>query len=122
VGLDKGTPAQILEHILKKKWSLNENDKDMIVMWHKFNYLDKEGVEHEEHATMVTIGDDQVHTGMSKTVGLPLGIATKLILEGVINTPGVLIPIHKEIYAPILSELEEYGFDFIEEKIDLEMA
>jgi saccharopine dehydrogenase (NADP+, L-glutamate forming) len=119
IGLDKGTPAQILEHILMKKWCLEENDKDMIVMWHKFNYLDKDGVEQEEHSTMVAIGDDQTHTGMSKSVGLPLGIATKLILEGKINTPGVLIPIHKEIYAPILQELQEYGLDFIEEKIDL---
>lgn len=119
VGLEKGTPAQILEHILKKKWCLEEDDKDMIVMWHKFNYLDKEGIEHEEHATMVSIGDDAVHTGMSKSVGLPLGIATKLILEGEISTPGVHIPIHKEIYAPILEDLKAFGFDFIEEKIDL---
>ena len=119
VGLEKGTPAQILEHILKKKWSLNDDDKDMIVMWHKFNYLDHQGEEHEEHSTMVSIGDDATHTGMSKSVGLPLGIATKLILEDKITTPGVVIPIHKEIYAPILEELSEFGFDFIEEKIDL---
>jgi saccharopine dehydrogenase-like NADP-dependent oxidoreductase len=119
IGLEKGTPAQVLEHILKKKWSLDESDKDMIVMWHKFNYKDKSGVEHEEHATMVSIGENSTHTGMSKSVGLPLGIATKLILEGEIRKPGVLIPIHKEIYAPILEELADFGFDFIEEKIDL---
>jgi hypothetical protein len=57
---------------------------------------------------------------MSKTVGLPLGIATKLILEGKITTPGVQIPIHKEIYEPILAELKDFGFDFIEEKMPVE--
>jgi len=119
VGIEKGTPAQILEHILKKKWSLDADDKDMIVMWHKFNYIDLEGIEHEEHSTMVSLGDDSVHTGMSKSVGLPLGIATKLILEGKIKTTGVHIPIQKEIYAPILEELKNFGFDFIEEKIEL---
>jgi saccharopine dehydrogenase-like NADP-dependent oxidoreductase len=122
VGLEEGTPAQILEHILKKKWTLTEEDNDMIVMWHKFNYIDGDGKEIEEHATMVSCGEDQIHTAMSKTVGLPLGIATKLILEGKITTPGVQIPIHKEIYEPILEELKEFGFDFIEEKMDAEEA
>ncbi len=117
VGLEEGTPAQILEHILKKKWTLTEEDNDMIVMWHKFNYIDDRGVEQEEHATMVSIGEDPVNTAMSKSVGLPLGIATKLILEGKITTPGVQIPIYKEIYQPILDELKAFGFDFIEEKV-----
>ena len=122
VGLKEGTPAQILEHILKKKWTLTEEDNDMIVMWHKFNYIDSDGKEIEEHATMVSCGEDPVHTAMSKTVGLPLGIATKLILEGKITTPGVQIPIHKEIYEPILEELKDFGFDFIEEKMEVEEA
>ena len=120
VGLEEGTPAQILEHILKKKWTLTEEDNDMIVMWHKFNYIDSDGKEIEEHATMVSCGEDPVHTAMSKTVGLPLGIATKLILEGKITTPGVQIPIHKEIYEPILEELKDFGFDFTEEKMEVE--
>jgi saccharopine dehydrogenase (NADP+, L-glutamate forming) len=119
VGLKEGTPAQILEHILKKKWTLTEEDNDMIVMWHKFNYIDAAGKEIEEHATMVSCGEDPVHTAMSKTVGLPLGIATKLILEGKINSPGVQIPIHREIYEPILAELKDFGFDFTEEKIEV---
>jgi saccharopine dehydrogenase-like NADP-dependent oxidoreductase len=120
VGLEEGTPAQILEHILKKKWTLTEEDNDMIVMWHKFNYIDDKGKEIEEHATMVSCGEDPVHTAMSKSVGLPLGIATKLILEGKITTPGVQIPIKKEVYEPILQELKDFGFDFIEEKMDAE--
>ena len=122
VGLEEGTPAQILEHLLKKKWTLTKEDNDMIVMWHKFNYIDSDGKEIEEHATMVSIGEDPVHTAMSKTVGLPLGIATKLIMEGKITTPGVQIPIHKEIYEPILEELKDFGFDFIEEKMEVEEA
>ena len=120
VGLKEGTPAQILEHILKKKWTLTEEDNDMIVMWHKFNYIDGTGKEIEEHSTMVSCGEDPIHTAMSKTVGLPLGIATKLILEGKITTTGMQIPIHKEIYEPILAELKEFGFDFIEENITVD--
>jgi saccharopine dehydrogenase (NADP+, L-glutamate forming) len=86
-------------------------------MWHKFNYIDKSnnGRETEIHSSIVTIGENTTHTGMSKTVGLPLGIATRLILEDKIESRGVIIPIIKEFYEPILSELsEDFGFDFTE--------
>lgn len=116
VGLEEGTPAQILEHILKKKWTLNEEDKDMIVMWHKFEYL--EGGERKEiHSTLVATGDDAINTAMSKTVGLPVGIAAKLVLQGQIKETGVHIPIKKNIYEPILNELEELGFEMTEKQV-----
>ncbi|HCX24560.1 MAG: saccharopine dehydrogenase [Flammeovirgaceae bacterium] len=116
VGLEKGTPAQILEHILKKKWTLKSEDKDMIVMWHKFNYLDN-GQPKEIQSHMVAVGDDSVNTAMSKTVGLPLAIAAKLVLQGNLKTTGVHIPTIKEIYEPILEELELMGFEFSEREI-----
>jgi len=117
IGLDSGSPAQVLEHILKKKWTMGENEDDMIVMWHKFNYI-LNGVEKEQHATLVAVGENQERTAMAKTVGLPLGIAAKLILEGVIKTRGVCAPIVKDIYTPILEELiNKHDFKFLEEEI-----
>ncbi|HNP18222.1 MAG TPA: saccharopine dehydrogenase C-terminal domain-containing protein [Fulvivirga sp.] len=116
VGLDKGTPAQILEHILKKKWTLKPEDKDMIVMWHKFEYLEND-IKKEIHSTLVAIGDDSVHTAMSKTVGLPVGIAAKMVLKGEIKETGVHIPIKKGIYTPILNELEKLGFEMNEKQV-----
>jgi len=119
VGLDEGTPAQILEHILKKKWTMDEEEGDMIVMWHKFNYL-LYGEEKEIHSTFVSIGENQVNTAMAKTVGLPLGIASKLIVEGKFQTRGVCTPIIKEIYEPIMNELvAEFGWKFIEEEVEV---
>ena len=116
VELDNATPAEILQKILMRKWSLEEEDKDMIVMWHKFVY-EYEGKRHEKQSSMVVIGEDDTHTAMAKTVGLPVGIATKMILNGKITEPGVHIPIKKEIYEPILKELEEFGIKFTEKKI-----
>jgi saccharopine dehydrogenase-like NADP-dependent oxidoreductase len=115
IGLKDATPAQILEHILCRKWALEEGDKDMLVMWHKFIYRQK-GQEKPILLTssMVVTGDDPVNTAMAKTVGLPLGIATKMVLTGQIRLEGVHIPTIKEIYEPVLLELENYGIGFRE--------
>ncbi|MEL7003178.1 MAG: saccharopine dehydrogenase C-terminal domain-containing protein [Bacteroidota bacterium] len=116
VGLEEGTPAQILEHILKKKWTLQPEDRDMIVMWHKFLYM-ADGEEKEINSTLISTGDDAVNTAMSKTVGLPVGIAAVKVLLGDIKSKGVQVPIKKEIYDPILTELKELGFEMTEEEV-----
>ncbi|AXO80480.1 saccharopine dehydrogenase [Olleya aquimaris] len=116
VTLDKATPAQILQKILLDSWTLKPTDKDMIVMYHKFGY-ELNGEKHQIDSTMVTLGQDQTYTAMAKTVGLPVAIATLAILNKTITTPGVQIPITKEVYTPILKELEEYGITFKEKHV-----
>jgi len=115
VGLPNATPAQILQKILMDKWTLGEEDKDMLVMYHKFGY-ELNGKRKQIDSTMVNIGKDQSHTAMARTVGLPVGIATLKILNGEISTPGVQLPINREVYEPILKELEDYGIIFKEEE------
>lgn len=116
VGLSSGTPAQILEHILKKKWTIQADEKDMIVMWHKFNYL-KNGEEKEIQSHMVLKGSDATNTAMSATVGLPLAVTAKLILDGRLKVKGVIIPTSKEVYEPVLEELKVYGVNFVEREM-----
>ena len=116
VGLKKATPAQILRKILMDTWTLDNDDKDMIVMYHKFGYK-LQGKKYQIDATMVTLGEDQTYTAMAKTVGLPVAIATMDILKGKITTPGVQIPITKEVYEPILNELKDYGIEFHEKEV-----
>lgn len=113
LGLKNATPAQCLQRILEDKWTLAPNDKDMIVMYHKFGY-ELNGVRKQIDATMVNIGNDQVETAMARTVGLPVAMASLRILNGEISTPGVQLPITKEVYEPILKELEDYGITFKE--------
>jgi len=114
VGLEKGTPAQVLEHILNKKWKLIPGDKDFIVMWHRFKYFISE-TEKEIQTWLTATGEDETQTAMAKTVGLPLAIACKLLLEGKFLSRGVAIPTQKEIYEPVLSELRNLGIR-LEEK------
>lgn len=108
VGLPAGSPAMILEWILNKRWSLKQEDKDQIVMWHRFRYL-TDGEEKEIQASLVATGTDAVYTAMSKTVGLPLGIATRLIAFDQVQSRGVIIPTTMEFYGPILRELTDLG-------------
>ena len=117
VELNKATPAQILQKILMDSWTLSNNDKDMIVMYHKFGYELNEK-QYQIDAKMVVLGDDQTYTAMAKTVGLPVAIATLAILNKKIKTPGVQIPITKEFYTPILEELINYGIAFSEKKVE----
>jgi saccharopine dehydrogenase-like NADP-dependent oxidoreductase len=112
-GLKNATPAQMLEKILSYKWTLQPEDKDMIVMYHKIGY-ELNGEQKQIDATMVCLGDDQTYTAMAKTVGLPVAIATLKILNGEISTTGVQLPTSKEVYLPILEELEQYGVVFKE--------
>ncbi|MDR9456672.1 MAG: saccharopine dehydrogenase C-terminal domain-containing protein [Salegentibacter sp.] len=115
IGIKDATPAQALQKILMEKWSLAPDDKDMIVMYHKFGY-ELNGEKKQIDSTMVHIGKNQTETAMAKTVGLPLAIATIKILNKEISTPGVQLPIKKEVYEPILRELEKYDIIFKEKE------
>ncbi|HUH52071.1 MAG TPA: saccharopine dehydrogenase C-terminal domain-containing protein [Flavobacterium sp.] len=116
IGLKKATPAQILEKILAESWQLNPQDKDMIVMYHRFGY-ELNGEKRQIDSKMVTTGEDQTYTAMAKTVGLPVAMAAIRILNGEITTSGVQLPITKEVYEPILKELEAFGVEFKEYKV-----
>lgn len=117
IGIKNATPAECLQRILMDKWMLEPQDKDMIVMYHKFGY-EINGMRKQIDSNMVIKGDDQVFTAMAKTVGLPVAIATLKILNGEITNPGVQLPISKEVYTPILKELEEFGVVFNEYEKD----
>jgi saccharopine dehydrogenase-like NADP-dependent oxidoreductase len=113
IGLKDASPAQILQKILQEKWSLSPQDKDMIVMWHRVTYT-LDNIEKKLISHMAYIGKNSNATAMSDTVGLPLGIATKMLLNGSIKTRGVVLPLDKQIYDPVLKELKQFGIDFVE--------
>ena len=116
VGIENASPAQILQKICEEKWTLGSEDKDMIVMQHQFEYM-QNGEQKKLNSSLLVFGDDPRYTSMAKTVGLPVAIATKLILSGAIKSTGVKIPTTKDIYVPVLKELEENGINFVEELI-----
>ena len=114
IQLKNATPAAMLaKNPGRMLGRFPPDDKDMIVMYHKFGY-EINGAQKQIDATMVIEGKNEINTAMAKTVGLPVGIAALKILNKKITTSGVQIPIAKEVYAPILQELEIYGIHFKE--------
>ncbi len=113
--INKGmiSAADGLQFALEKKLLLSTADKDMIIMQHEIEY-ELEAQKHQTISSLVIYGKDNIHTAMAKTVGLPLGIAAKLILNGSINLSGIHLPIIKEIYEPVLKEMEANGILFSE--------
>ena len=116
IGLKKATPAQILQKLLEEKWTMDPEDKDMIVMQHEFKYTTKSNEDKMIVSAMAYIGENQEKTAMAVTVGLPLAITTKLLLTGKINLTGVNLPVHKQIYEPVLEELEKFNINFEEKE------
>lgn len=113
VGIPDLTPANVLQHILEQKWGMDKQDRDMIVMEHQFDYI-RFGDHRKLYATLAITGENSSDTAMSKTVGLPVAITSKLILEGKTDLKGVQIPTEKQIYGPVLEELKEFGIEFKE--------
>ncbi len=111
--IKKGTSADILQFILEKKLALKQGEKDMVVMLHEIEYSIGETL-HRVESSLVVIGADDQRTAMAKTVGLPLGIAAVLILEGKIQDKGLHIPINPSIYEPVLKELAKESILFKE--------
>jgi len=114
IGIAYATPAQALQKLLEEKWKLKPTDLDMIVMQHCFEFTDKYSAKKKLTSSLVVKGDDATYTAMAKTVGLPLAITSKLILNGAIKSRGVVVPVTKEIYEPVLKELEENNIVFRE--------
>jgi len=110
------TSADVLQYLLETRLAMAPGDKDMIVMLHELAYTGADGHTGSISSSLVVHGEDHLRTAMAKTVGLPLGIAAVLILDGKITLTGLHIPILPEIYTPVMEELAHQGIHFKEER------
>lgn len=102
------TPADILLDLLLSKWNFSKKDKDLVILQTEIEYLIGKKKE-KVISSLVLKGEDNFRTAMSSSVGLPLAIGTKLVLNNKIKERGVIIPIFPDIYEPAMKELEELG-------------
>jgi len=113
LGIEQGSPALALQKRIEEKWKLGELDKDLLVMWHYFGFV-QNGQPRTMTSWLTTIGEGPVYTAMSRTVGIPIAIAAKHILRGNWNLSGIHLPVIPTIYNPVLDELETFGVTFKE--------
>ena len=118
--INKGfcSSADVLQFALELKLKLEQEDKDMVVMMHEIEY-ELKGKMHGLSSAMIVKGTDAIHTAMAKTVGLPLGITAKLILEDRITIKGLHIPVSPQIYVPVMEELAGNGIAFEEHEWEI---
>jgi len=91
-----------------------QGERDLVMLQHKFVVEWADGSEQTLTSTLERYGSPSGHSAMAVTVGIPCGIATQLVLDGVFNTPGVHAPYTKEICDPIREILESEGLGLVE--------
>lgn len=112
-----GTPAHFLQKLIESRWALQPADHDLVLMQHWFDYTTAQGHAQRLVSSLKVVGQDAQRTAMATTVGLPLGIVAKLLLDGRITQRGVALPLAAEIYEPVLTELaQHHGLSFHEEE------
>lgn len=111
--LKEGSALDLLVAVLLEKLQYEKGERDMIVLRHEFlgEYPNKK---EKVTSTLVDYGIPNGDSAMSRTVGLPAAIASRMILQNRINLTGVHIPVLPEIYEPVLDELEQHGIRFTE--------
>lgn len=105
--------ADYLLELIVQNWPLKENDRDLVVMLHEFWY-EINGSKYRTVSSFGLEGDDALHTAMAKTVGLPLGIMAKLVLNGKVTQKGLALPLQANTFEPVLKELSDFGVRFTE--------
>jgi saccharopine dehydrogenase-like NADP-dependent oxidoreductase len=108
VHLESGSPFDVVSDLMINKMMLGEGERDMVIMQHMFTVKKADGKREKIESRLLDFGDEK-YTSIARTVALPAAIAVKMILDGMIDLKGVHIPIRREIYEPVLNELEKLG-------------
>ncbi len=119
VAVKRGSPLDILTSRMVERLSYREGERDMIVLRHEFLVRRRDGRAERIRSTLIDYGIPGGDSAMARTVGLPVAIAARLVLEGRIRQAGVRLPFDRGTYEPILAELKTFGLAFREAREDI---
>ncbi|CAG8593209.1 10247_t:CDS:10 [Paraglomus occultum] len=111
----RGTLLDTLCATLEEKMQYGPGERDMVILQHKFGIEWKDGTKETRTSTLLEFGDPNGASAMARTVGTPCGIATQLVLDGVLNHKGVVVPYSEDVNKPIIEALEKEGIRCVEE-------
>jgi saccharopine dehydrogenase (NADP+, L-glutamate forming) len=109
----------ILSELLQEKLVFSDKEKDMIILQHKFTVENADNSKNLITSTLIDFGEALKESSMARTVSLPLAIGVRFMAEEKFNLKGVQIPVHKQIYEPVLKELETLDIKMDEKKFEL---
>ncbi|ACV27032.1 saccharopine dehydrogenase C-terminal domain-containing protein [Kangiella koreensis] len=112
---DFAGPIDAFCNLLVQKLNYHEDQVDMVLLQHKFEIEKADGSRYHIASTLQEFGQVGGYSAMSKTVGYPAAIACQLIADGIIDRKGIILPMTKDIYLPILELLEKEGVTCEEE-------
>ncbi|BDD07276.1 saccharopine dehydrogenase-like NADP-dependent oxidoreductase [Aureibacter tunicatorum] len=115
------SPFDVLSDLMIEKMMLGDDERDMVAMQHTFVIEEADGTRKEVKSRLLDFGNEE-DTSIARTVALPAAIGVEMILNGQININGVHIPIRKEIYEPVLTQLETMGIGMKEEVREISQA
>ena len=118
IGGDVQTSTDVLVKMLNSKMPLPKGARDVVILQHEIlaQYTEENNRREKIISTLIEYGEPDGFTAISKTVGLPAAIAVKLLMKGELTERGCHIPVNREIYTPVLKELEAVGIRFVEKK------
>ncbi|PKK30003.1 aminoadipate-semialdehyde synthase, transcript variant X5 [Columba livia] len=111
---DEPVPAadSIVEALAKHmemKLPFGTGERDMIVMRNEIGLRHPSGHLEDKFIDLVVYGDNKGYSAMAKTVGYPTAIAAKMVLDGEIGAKGMVVPLTKNVYGPILERVQAEG-------------
>lgn len=114
----RNNPLDTLCATLEQKMQYGPEERDMVMLQHKFEIENKDGSRETRTSTLVEYGDPKGYSAMAKLVGVPCGVAVKFVLDGTISEKGVLAPMGMQLCAPLIKTLkEEHGIELIEKTL-----
>lgn len=113
------SPRDVISLLFDKKLLFSPSERDMVVLCDEVIAEYPGGERKKFESTLIDFGVPGLWTSIARTTGIPPAIAVRFILEGKISTPGLHAPMAKEIYGPVLEELENEDIILKEMMMDI---
>ncbi|KAJ4016880.1 saccharopine dehydrogenase (NADP+, L-glutamate-forming) [Fusarium irregulare] len=111
----RGTALDTLCASLEQKMAYEKGERDIVFLQHTFEVINKDGSQNTWTSTLVEYGAPEGSGGysaMSRLVGVPCGVATKMVLDGTITDKGVVAPVYPSLARTLMNQLKsEYGIE-----------
>ena len=114
----RGNPLDTLCATLEQKMQYGPEERDMVLLQHKFEIEHKDGSKEMRTSTLCEYGNPKGYSAMAKLVGIPCAVAVKQVLNGTLSEKGILAPMTRKINDPLMKELkDEYGIELHEKTL-----